>query len=67
MFALFSVKLMEGLHVNCSPYFPQYFTNAILLGVCHPTLPWSGMFKLSEAKKCFGSIFEIWANICWAH
>ena len=24
---------------NCSPYFPQYFTKAILLGDCQETLP----------------------------
>ena len=35
----FNVKLIEGFIGNCSPYFPQYFINAILLGDCQETVP----------------------------
>ena len=36
---LLSVKLTDGFFGNCSPYFPQYFTKAILLGDSQETLP----------------------------
>jgi hypothetical protein len=29
--------LSEGFTGSCRPVFPQYFTNAILLGDCHET------------------------------
>jgi hypothetical protein len=35
----FKVKLTEAFMGICSPYFPQYFTKAILLGDCQETVP----------------------------
>jgi len=38
-----SVKLKDGLAGICLPVLPQYFTNAILEGLLHPTFP-TGIF-----------------------
>jgi len=54
---LFKVKLIEAFLGSCGSLFPQYFTNAILLGVCQVKQAFSIFFERIFGINC--TVFKI--------